>query len=97
MMCSIQENLFKQICCLINKSIEENKPFINTKRIRRELKISSKDHSSINYIWRNLKLLQEESIIKLYPEASNTLYEVNNKKITEKQILKLIQNFREKN
>ncbi len=49
----------------INQLIDNNIYVVNTKRIRRCLKIKSSDRSKINFIWRSLSFLEKEGILEI--------------------------------
>ncbi len=48
----------------INKLIEDGTSIVDTKRIRRCIKIKSSNRSKINFIWRSLDFLEGEGILE---------------------------------
>ncbi|KKM74746.1 hypothetical protein LCGC14_1397250 [marine sediment metagenome] len=48
----------------INKLMDKNISIVNTKRIRRYFNIKSSNRSKINFIWRTLKYLEGEGILR---------------------------------
>lgn len=48
----------------INKLMDKNISIVNTKRIRRCFNIKSSNRSKINFIWRTLKYLEGEGILR---------------------------------
>ena len=60
----------------LNKLIENNVNIVNTKRIRRCFNIKSSNRSKINFIWRTLKLLEEEGILTLNGATNPKTYKI---------------------
>jgi len=70
-------NNVKDTLDAINKLIESNVNIVNTKRIRRCLKIKSSDRSKINFIWRSLKFLEEEGVLSKNGINNPKTYKIN--------------------
>ncbi|MHA2182396.1 MAG: hypothetical protein ACXAAH_13335 [Promethearchaeota archaeon] len=78
-------NNLRETAEAVNKLIESNVNIVNTKKIRRCCNIKSSDRSKINFIWRSLKVLEEEGILapngitnpKTYKILSNQKIEVD--------------------
>jgi len=47
----------------VNRLIDRKINLVNTKRIRRCFNIKASNRSKINFIWRALKILEEEGLI----------------------------------
>ncbi|MHA1987077.1 MAG: hypothetical protein ACW98D_10595 [Promethearchaeota archaeon] len=60
----------------VNKLIESNVNLVNTKKIRRCIKIKSSNRSKINFIWRALKILEEEGILALNGISNPKTYKI---------------------
>ena len=61
----------------INKLMDNNISIVNTKRIRRCNNIKSSNRSKINFIWRTLKYLEEEGILKKNGVTNSITYKIN--------------------
>jgi len=61
----------------INKLMDNNITIVNTKRIRRCNNIKSSNRSKINFIWRTLKYLEEEGILKKNGVTNSITYKIN--------------------
>jgi len=76
-----QKNL-KETVEAINKLIDNNVTIVNTKRIRRCNNIKSSNRSKINFIWRALKYLEDQGILRLNGINNPKTYKIiANKKI----------------
>lgn len=60
----------------VNRLIENNVNIVTTKRIRRCFNIKSSDRSKINFIWRALKVLEEEGLITLNGITNPKTYKI---------------------
>lgn len=60
----------------INKLIDNNVYLVNTKKIRRCVNIKSSDRSKINFIWRALKFLEQEGILRLNGITNPKTYKI---------------------
>jgi hypothetical protein len=60
----------------LNKLIESNVNIVNTKKIRRCFNIKSSNRSKINFIWRALKILEEEGILALNGVTNPKTYKI---------------------
>jgi hypothetical protein len=60
----------------INKLIESKVNIVTTKRIRRCFNIKSSNRSKINFIWRALKVLEEEGILALNGVTNPKTYKI---------------------
>jgi hypothetical protein len=60
----------------VNKLIESNVNIVNTKKIRRCFNIKSSNRSKINFIWRALKILEEEGILALNGISNPKTYKI---------------------
>ena len=69
-------NNLKDTLDAINKLIDNNVYIVNTKRIRRCFNIKSSDRSKINFIWRSLKFLEQEGILKLNGITNPKTYKI---------------------
>ena len=83
----------------LNKLIESNVHIINTKKIRRYYNIKSSNRSKINFIWRTLKVLEEEGILTLNGTTNPKTYKILiDKKIeVEKFLSEIERNKKRKN
>jgi len=83
----------------LNKLIESNVHIINTKKIRRYYNIKSSNRSKINFIWRTLKVLEEEGILALNGITNPKTYKILiDKKIeVEKFLSEINKNKKRKN
>jgi len=83
----------------LNKLIESNVHIINTKKIRRYYNIKSSNRSKINFIWRTLKVLEEEGILALNGITNPKTYKILiDKKIeVEKFLSEIERNKKRKN
>ncbi len=61
----------------INKLMDSNITIVNTKRIRRCNNIKSSNHSKINFIWRTLKYLEKEGILKKNGVTNSITYKIS--------------------
>lgn len=76
-----QKNL-KETVEAINKLIDNNVTIVNTKRIRRCNNIKSSNRSKINFIWRALKYLEDQGILRLNGITNPKTYKIiTNEKI----------------
>ena len=60
----------------VNKLIESNVNIVNTKKIRRCFNIKPSNRSKINFIWRALKILEEEGILALNGISNPKTYKI---------------------
>jgi hypothetical protein len=60
----------------VNRLIESNVNIVNTKRIRRCFNIKSSNRSKINFIWRALKILEDEGILTLNGSTNPKTYKI---------------------
>ena len=60
----------------VNRLIESNVNIVNTKRIRRCFNIKSSNRSKINFIWRALKILEDEGILALNGSTNPKTYKI---------------------
>ena len=60
----------------VNRLIESKVNIVNTKRIRRCFNIKSSNRSKINFIWRALKILEEEGILALNGITNPKTYKI---------------------
>ncbi len=60
----------------VNKLIESNVRLVNTKKIRRCFNIKSSNRSKINFIWRALKILENEGILALNGVTNPKTYKI---------------------
>jgi len=60
----------------VNRLIESNVNIVNTKRIRRCFNIKASNRSKINFIWRALKILEEEGILTLNGSTNPKTYKI---------------------
>ena len=60
----------------INKLLDNKIPTVNTKRIRRCNNIKSSNRSKINFIWRSLKYLEDEGILKMNGSVNPKSYKI---------------------
>ncbi|MFX1454901.1 MAG: hypothetical protein ACFFDB_05950 [Promethearchaeota archaeon] len=60
----------------INRLIESNVNIVTTKKIRRCFNIKSSNRSKINFIWRALKVLEEEGILALNGITNPKTYKI---------------------
>lgn len=60
----------------VNKLIDSNVNIVNTKKIRRCFNIKSSNRSKINFIWRALKILEEEGILALNGISNPKTYKI---------------------
>ena len=60
----------------VNKLIERNVRLVNTKKIRRCFNIKSSNRSKINFIWRALKILENEGILALNGVTNPKTYKI---------------------
>jgi len=60
----------------VNRLIESNVNIVNTKKIRRCFNIKSSNRSKINFIWRALKILEEEGILALNGISNPKTYKI---------------------
>ncbi len=83
----------------LNKLIESNVNIINTKKIRRCFNIKSSNRSKINFIWRSLKILEEEGILALNGATNPKNYKIliDQKLDVEKFLSKIERNKKRKN
>ena len=83
----------------LNKLIESNVHIVNTKKIRRYYNIKSSNRSKINFIWRTLKVLEEEGILTLNGTTNPKTYKILiDKKIeVEKFLSEIERNKKRKN
>jgi hypothetical protein len=83
----------------LNKLIESNVHIVNTKKIRRYYNIKSSNRSKINFIWRTLKVLEEEGILALNGITNPKTYKILiDKKIeVEKFLSEINKNKKRKN
>lgn len=83
----------------LNKLIESNVHIVNTKKIRRYYNIKSSNRSKINFIWRTLKVLEEEGILTLNGTTNPKTYKILiDKKIeVEKFLSEINKNKKRKN
>ena len=83
----------------LNKLIESNVHIVNTKKIRRYYNIKSSNRSKINFIWRTLKVLEEEGILALNGITNPKTYKILiDKKIeVEKFLSEIERNKKRKN
>ena len=83
----------------VNKLIESNVHIVNTKKIRRCFNIKSSNRSKINFIWRALKVLEEEGILTLNGTTNPKSYKILiDKKIeVEKFLSEINKNKKRKN
>ncbi len=70
-----QKNL-KETVEAINKLIDNNVTIVNTKRIRRCNNIKSSNRSKINFIWRALKYLEDQGILRLNGITNPKTYKI---------------------
>jgi len=76
----------------INKLIDNNVTLVNTKRIRRCYNIKSSNRSKINFIWRTLKCLEEEGILRLNGITNPKTYKIlSNEKIDVDKLISQIE------
>ncbi|MHA1436910.1 MAG: hypothetical protein ACTSPD_04995 [Promethearchaeota archaeon] len=69
----------KETAEAINKLIDNNVYIVNTKRIRRCNNIKSSDRSKINFIWRNLKFLENKGILEKDGVNNTVTYKIKSK------------------
>jgi hypothetical protein len=60
----------------VNRLIENNVNMVTTKKIRRCFNIKSSNRSKINFIWRALKVLEEEGILALNGITNPKTYKI---------------------
>ena len=60
----------------VNRLIESKVNIVNTKKIRRCFNIKSSNRSKINFIWRALKILEEEGILALNGITNPKTYKI---------------------
>ena len=60
----------------VNRLIESNVNIVNTKKIRRCFNIKSSNRSKINFIWRALKILEDEGILALNGITNPKTYKI---------------------
>jgi hypothetical protein len=60
----------------LNQLIESNVNNVNTKKVRRCFNIKSSNRSKINFIWRALKILEEEGILALNGRSNPKTYKI---------------------
>ncbi|MFX0037916.1 MAG: hypothetical protein ACFFCY_04355 [Promethearchaeota archaeon] len=70
-----QKNL-KETVEAINKLIDNNVTIVNAKRIRRCNNIKSSNRSKINFIWRALKYLEDQGILRLNGITNPKTYKI---------------------
>jgi len=70
-----QKNL-KETIEAINKLIDNNVTIVNAKRIRRCNNIKSSNRSKINFIWRALKYLEDQGILRLNGITNPKTYKI---------------------
>ncbi len=61
----------------INKLLDSNISIVTSKRIRRCNNIKSSNRSKINFIWRTLKYLEEQGILKKNGVTNSITYKIN--------------------
>ena len=83
----------------LNKLIESNVHIVNTKKIRRYYNIKSSNRSKINFIWRTLKVLEEEGILALNGITNPKTYKIliDKKIVVEKFLSEIERNKKRKN
>ena len=76
----------------INRLIDSNVNIVTTKRIRRCFNIKSSNRSKINFIWRALKILEEEGILAPNGTTNPKTYKIlTDKKIEPEKFLSQIE------
>ena len=82
----------KETLGAINKLIDNNTGIVNVKRIRRCNNIKSSNRSKINFIWRSLRYLEDEGILKLNGITNPKTYKIKiNEKIDVDKVLSQIE------
>ncbi len=81
----------------VNKLIESNVRLVNTKKIRRCFNIKASNRSKINFIWRALKILEEEGLLALNGITNPKTYKIlTDQKIEVKEFLSQIEKNRKR-
>lgn len=87
------ENL-RETANAINKLIDRKISYVDVKRIRKTNNIKSSNRSKINFIWRSLKVLENNGIVEWNGSNSPKTYKIiNSQKIN---IAKLLERVKEK-
>ncbi len=83
----------------VNRLIDRKINLVNTKRIRRCFNIKSSNRSKINFIWRALKILEEEGILALNGISNPKTYKIliKQKIEAEKLLSKIYKDKKRKN
>ena len=81
----------------VNRLIERKVNLVNTKRIRRCFNIKASNRSKINFIWRALKILEEEGLLALNGITNPKTYKIlTDQKIEVKEFLSQIEKNRKR-
>lgn len=69
------ENL-RETVSAVNKIIDRKISYVDVKRIRKIINIKSSNRSKINFIWRSLKVLENDGILSCSGSSSPKTYKI---------------------
>lgn len=69
------ENL-KETIDAVNKIIDRKISYVDVKRIRKTINVKSSNRSKINFIWRSLKVLENDGILRCNGSNSPKTYKI---------------------
>jgi hypothetical protein len=84
----------KEVLEAINKLIETNTYEVSAKRVRKALGVDASDRSTTNFIWRSLKLLEQEGILEKNGSVKPKTYKIPRKKPLDVDLI--VKNFENK-
>ena len=73
---NFREKYLNDTISTLNVLIEQERTYVDTKTIRRMNQISSDDKTSIQFIWRSLKVLEQNGYIAVDGRLSPVRYEI---------------------
>jgi len=73
---NFREQYLKDTISTLNVLIKQERKYVDTKAIRRVIQISSIDKSSIQFIWRSLKILEQHGYIMVDGRETPKRYEI---------------------